>query len=188
MGRRDDACGGPLDAHADDPDGAGEATNDREWTQELWSSVRCAGVLLALLLLVDWGSGRLALWRTVLWLALAGLLFVVLYPARVSAGGNWLASRRLVREHRVRTDLLVSVRCLDGMSQRLLLRDALGGRVEIDPEVLVRNPQLWLRLDEGARKSADDGLLLCGATALRGISRRVDRETARAVFKASGLE
>ncbi|MEV6947854.1 hypothetical protein AB0N07_39095 [Streptomyces sp. NPDC051172] len=188
MGRRDDACGGPLDAHADDPDGAGEATNDREWTQELWSSVRCAGVLLALLLLVDWGSGRLALWRVALWLALAGLLFVVLYPARVSAGGNWLASRRLVREYRVRTDLLVSVRHLDTISPRLLLRDALGGRVEIDPEVLVRNPPLWFRLDEGARKAAADGSLLCGATTLGRISRRVDQETARAVFKASGLE
>ncbi|MGW7406592.1 hypothetical protein ACWGI9_23170 [Streptomyces sp. NPDC054833] len=188
MGRPDDACGGPLDAHTGGPDGAGEATNDREWTQELWSSVRCAGVLLVLLLLVDWGSGRLALWRAALWLALAGLLFVVLCPARVSAGGNWLASRRLVREYRVRTDLLVSVRYLDTISQRLLLRDALGGRVEIDPEVLVRNPRLWFRLDEGARRAAADGSLLCGVTALRRISRRVDQETARAVFKASGLE
>lgn len=188
MGRRDDACGGPLDARTNGPDGAGEATNDREWTQELWSSVRCAGLLLTLLLLVDWGSGRLALWRTALWLALAGLLFVVLYPARVSAGENWLTSRRLVREHGVRTDLLVSVRYMDTIAQRLLLRDALGGRVEIDPEVLVRNPQLWYRLDQGARKAASDGLLLCGATALRRVSRRVDQETARAVFKASGLE
>jgi hypothetical protein len=106
----------------------------------------------------------------------------------VSAGGNWLASRRLLREHRVRTDLLVSVRYLDTISPRLLLRDALGGRVEIDPEVLMRNPQLWFRLEQGARKAAGDGSLLCGATALRHISRRVDRETARAVFKASGLD
>ncbi|MFJ9821439.1 hypothetical protein ACIRU3_40570 [Streptomyces sp. NPDC101151] len=170
------------------PDASGEAANNLEWMQELWSAVRCAGVLLSLLLLVDWGSGRIALWRTVLWFALAGLLFVVLYPARVSAGGNWLASRRLVREQRVRTDLLVSVRCLDGISPRLLLRDALGGRVEIDPEVLVRNPQLWLRLDEGAGKAAADGLLLCGQAALRRLSARMDRETARAVFKASGLD
>ncbi|WP_128430950.1 hypothetical protein [Streptomyces cyaneus] len=188
MGRRDDVCGGPLDAQAEGPEGSGEATNDLAWTQELWSTIRCAGVLLALLLLVDWGSGRITLGRAALWFALAGLLFVVLYPARVSAGGNWLASRRLVREHRVRTDLLVSVRCLDGVSQRLLLRDSLGGRVEIDSEVLVRNPQLWLRLDKGARKAATDGSLLCGATALRCIGRRVDSETARAVFKASGLE
>lgn len=46
-----------------------------------------------------------------------------------------------MRQQRMRTDLLASVRCLDGVSQRLLFRDALGGRVEIDPEVLVRNPR-----------------------------------------------
>lgn len=169
------------------PDGSGEPANVREWAQDLWSAARCAGVLLALLLLVDWGTGRIALWRAALWFALSGLLFVVLYPARVSAGTNWLASRRLVRERRVRTDLLVSVRCLDGISPRLLLRDALGGRVEIDPEVLLRNPQLWYRLNEGARKAAADGLLLCGQTALHRLSVRMDRETAQAVFKASGL-
>ncbi|MFE8949791.1 hypothetical protein [Streptomyces sp. NPDC007856] len=115
------------------PDASGAAVHDREWTRELWSAVRCAGVLLALLLLTDWGSGRIAVWRAALWFTLAALLFIVLYPARVSAGGNWLACRRLVREQRVRTDLLVSVRCVDGISPRLLLRDALGGRVEIDP-------------------------------------------------------
>ena len=166
----------------------GETTNDLQWAREVWSSVRCAGVLLALLLLVDWGSGRLAFRRAAVWLALAGLLFVVLYPARVSAGTGWLSSRRLLRERRVRTDLLVSVRCLDGVSDRLVLRDALGGRVVIDPEILVSHPQLWYRLAEGARKSAAEGTLLCGATALRRISRRVDRETARAVFRVSGLE
>ncbi|MFI7405429.1 hypothetical protein ACIBW9_33955 [Streptomyces sp. NPDC049541] len=50
------------------------------------------------------------------------------------------------------------------------------------------NPRLWNRLDEGARKSVADGMLLCGGTALRLISLRVDRETARAVFNASGME
>mgnify|MGYP001067626641 FL=1 len=188
MGRRDDGGGGPLDAPAGEPDGAGGTTNDSDWAQELFSAVRCAGVLLVLLLLVDWGAGRITPWRTALWFALAGLLFVVVCPDRVSAGGNWLASRRLGRERRVRTDLLVSVRCLDGISQRIVLRDALGGRVEIDPEVLVRNPRLWSRLDEGARKAAADGILLCGATALVRISHQVDRETARAVFRVSGLE
>ncbi|MGW5664001.1 hypothetical protein ACWEWG_28610 [Streptomyces sp. NPDC003758] len=82
----------------------------------------------------------------------------------------------------------MSVRWLDGVSPRLLLRDALGGRVQIDPDVLVRNPWLWYRLDEGARKAAEDGLLLCGATALQRVSQRVARQTARAVFEASGLE
>ncbi|MFE7278469.1 hypothetical protein [Streptomyces sp. NPDC057623] len=188
MGRRDDARGGPLDAHAGGSDGSDVATNDLYWKRELWSAVRCAGALLALLLLLDWGTGRITPLRASLWCALTGLLFVVLCPARVSAGGNWLATRRLMRERRVRTDLLVSVRCMDGISPRLLLRDSLGGRVVIDSEVLVRHPQLWLRLNAGARKAAADGSLLCGATALRRVSRRVDGETARAVFKASGLE
>lgn len=82
----------------------------------------------------------------------------------------------------------MSVRCLDGVSPRLVLRDARGGRVGIDPHVLVRNPQLWFRPDEGARKAAADGSLRCGTTALGGLARRVDRETAHAVFRVSGLE
>ncbi|MER6329904.1 hypothetical protein ABT298_11355 [Streptomyces sp. NPDC001034] len=106
----------------------------------------------------------------------------------VTAGEDWLASRWLLRERRVRTDLLVSVRCLEGVSQRLLLRDAFGARVAIDPDVLVNNPGLWHRFEVGARKAVADGLLLCGQTAVRRLSARVDRETALAVFKASGLE
>ncbi|MFJ4790358.1 hypothetical protein [Streptomyces sp. NPDC088794] len=185
MGRRDDARHEPVDAHRERPC---EATNGLQWAQELWSSVRCAGVLLVMLLLIDWGSGRLAPWRAALWLGLAGLLFVALYPARVSAGEGWLSSRRMLREHRVRTDLLVSVRCLDGVSQRLLLRDALGGHVEIDPDVLVANPHLWYRLDEDARKSMGAGTLVYGATVLRRVSERIDRKTAESVFRVSGLE
>lgn len=164
------------------------ATNDQEWAREVRSAARCAGVLLAPLLLFDWGADRLTPWRAVLWCALAGLLFVVVFPARVSVGENWLATRRLVREHRVRTDLLVTVRRMDGISPRLLLRDSLGGRVELDPEVLVRHPQLWLHLEAGARKAAADGSLVCGATALEHLSRRVEGEAARAVLRASGLE
>lgn len=90
----------------------------------------------------------------------------MLHPARVSAGDDWPAARRLPRERRVRTDRLVSVRCLDGVSQRILLRDAFGGRVEIDPDVLVRDPGLWCRLETAASRAASDGLLLCGQTAL----------------------
>ncbi|MEU1516050.1 hypothetical protein ABZ490_28590 [Streptomyces sp. NPDC005811] len=165
-----------------------DAAHDLRWARDVRDSVRCAGVLLVLLLLLDWGTERLTPRRAALWFALALLLFLTLYPARVRAGEDWLSSRRLWRERRVRTDLLVSVRCLDGVSQRLVLRDAFGGRVEIDPEVLVRNPQLWLRLEAGARRAAAAGTLLCGATALRRLSRRIDRETAHAVFKASGLE
>ncbi|GGW69070.1 hypothetical protein GCM10010503_52840 [Streptomyces lucensis JCM 4490] len=141
-----------------------------------------------MLLLIDWGSGRFAMWRGLLWLALAVLLFVVLFPVRVSAGEDWLAAQWMLRKRRVRTDVLVSVRCLDGVSQRLVLRDAFGARVVIDPVVLVTNPDLWHRFEAGARKAAADGLLLCGQTALRHLSARMDRETALAVFKASGLD
>ncbi|MFD1275720.1 hypothetical protein ACFQ51_41260 [Streptomyces kaempferi] len=103
-------------------------------------------------------------------------------------GEGWLASHGPLRKRRVRTDLLVSVRCLNGVSQRLLLRDMFGARVEINPQVLVNNPELWHRLDEDAQKSAASGSLTCGATALRKVSERIDRETALTVFKVSGLD
>ncbi|MET9788866.1 hypothetical protein [Streptomyces canus] len=168
--------------------GLADAAHDLRWAQDVRDSVRCAGSLLVLLLLLDWGTGRLSLRRGTLWVTLALVLFLVLCPARVRAGEDWLSVRRLLRERRVRTDLLVSVRCRDGVSQRLVLRDAFGCRVEIDPEVLVRNPPLWFRLEAGARKAAVGGTLLCGATALGRLSRRVDREAAHAVFEVSGLE
>ena len=60
--------------------------------------------------------------------------------------------------------------------------------MEIDPEVLVTEPPLWFRLEAGAGRRRPSGTLLCGATALRRLSLRVDREAAQAVFKVSGLE
>ncbi|MFD4510814.1 hypothetical protein [Streptomyces sp. NPDC058457] len=163
-------------------------SEDHRWSKDVYASARCAGALLALLLLIDCGSGTLTWWRGTLWTTLALLLFGALYPARVRAGDGWLTSRRLLRTRRVRTDLLVSVRRLDGISPRLLLRDAFGDRLEIDPQVFVANPDLWLRVDEGARKAAAAGTLTCGSTALGRLSEQVERESALAVFKASGLE
>ncbi|MER7923766.1 hypothetical protein ABTY96_11620 [Streptomyces sp. NPDC096057] len=178
--------GRPDDAHAQ---AYGHASaHDRLWRRDLRDAFRCAGALLVLLLVVDRLTGRITLWRGALWLALAVLLFVVLYPARVRAGEGWLSSRGLLRERCVRTDRLVSVRCLDGISQRLVLRDELGARVEIDPDVLVTNPDLWHRVSEDSRRSLASGTLTCGATALRRIAERVERETAETVFKVSGLE
>ncbi|MEU3029636.1 hypothetical protein ACPCBC_27870 [Streptomyces incarnatus] len=127
---------------------------DHEWAGEVRTAVRCAAALLALLLFIDGAAGSLTWWRGLLWSAVALLLLLVLFPAKVSAGDGWLASRRLLRTRRVHTDLLVAVRPLDGVSQRLVLRDLLGNRVEIDPEVLVRNPAVWHRLDDGARHSS----------------------------------
>lgn len=165
-----------------------EVARDRLWAQDLRSSIRCAAALLALLLLIDWGAGTLTALRATLWITLAALLFLVLYPTRVAAGEGWLAARGLLRTRRVRTDHLVSVRCLDGVGQRLVLRDTFGARVEIDPRVLVANPPLWHRLDQDARVSARRATLTCGTTALNRVSERIDRETALTVFRVSGLK
>jgi hypothetical protein len=170
------------------PAGAVGTVHDRDWAADVRRSVRCAGALLALLLLIDRAAGSLTWWHGALWSGIAVLLFLVLFPVRVSAGAGWLATRRLLLTRRVRTDLLVAVRPLDGVAQRLVLRDALGNRTEIDPAVLIRNPGLWHLLDEGARISEAAGTLVCGTTALHRLARRLDSETARAVFRASGLE
>ncbi|MFE1862117.1 hypothetical protein [Streptomyces anandii] len=174
-----------VGAYAREP---GRVVHDRGWSRDLHTSLRCSGALLALLLGIDWGTGELTWWRSALWLTLAALLFVVLCPPRVCAGEGWLDTRSLLFRRRVRTDLLVSVRVPDGVSRRLVLRDALGGRLEIDPAVLVGSPELWHRLDEDARRSAASGLLRYGAQELRELSEQVDRETALAVFRTSGLE
>lgn len=185
MGRRGDAHRA-VDTHAQQP--SREVAHDRRWAGDLRSSIRCAAVLLTFLLLIDWAAGTLTAPRAALWVTLAVVLFLVLYPPRVSAGEGWLVSRGLLGARRVRTDRLVSVRCLDGVGQRLVLRDTSGARVEVDPRVLVANPPLWHRLDEDARASAEGGSLTCGATALRRVAERIDRETALTVFKVSGLD
>ncbi|MFC5200389.1 hypothetical protein [Streptomyces kaempferi] len=185
MGRRNDARHDAVHIPAEPP---AEVTHDRRWAGDLRSSIRCAAALLTFLLLIDWGAGTFTPLRGALWAGLGALLFLVLYPPRVSVGEGWLASHGPLRKRRVRTDLLVSVRCLNGVSQRLLLRDMFGARVEINPQVLVNNPELWHRLDEDAQKSAASGSLTCGATALRKVSERIDRETALTVFKVSGLD
>jgi hypothetical protein len=161
--------------------------HDVRWAGAARFAVGCAALLLTLLLVVDGLSGNLTLVRAGLWSALAALLFVVLIPARVSAGPGRLTSLALLRRRTVRTDRLVSVSWSDGVSQRLVLRDSEGGRVELDPRVLLATPQLWHRLDTDARLSLRDGTLLRGATALRRLAEHLDRATAQLVFKRSGL-
>ncbi|UUA04074.1 MULTISPECIES: hypothetical protein [Streptomyces] len=185
MERRHDARDDAVHAHEQ---AAGGVARDHCWAGNLRSAVQCSAVLLAVLLVIDWGNDSLTTGRCGLWAGLAALLFVLLFPPRVTAGKGWLSSRGLLPGRRVRTDLLVSVRCLDGVSQRLRLRDALGGRVEIDPQVLVNNPGLWHRLAEDARESVARGSLTCGETVLRRLSERIDRQTARSVFKVSELD
>lgn len=167
---------------------AGGVVHDRSWAEEVRTSARCSAALFVLLLFVDWAAGSLDWWRGGLWLLLALLLLLVLFPARVSAGEGWLASRRLLRTRRVRTDLLVTVRPVNGVTRRLVLADAFGDRVEIDPELLIRNPDLWYRLDEGTRSSETNGTLRRGTAALHSLADDLDRETALSVFRASGLD
>ncbi|WP_406417023.1 hypothetical protein OH809_36785 [Streptomyces sp. NBC_00873] len=161
---------------------------DREWSGDVRFAGGCSVTLLGLLLAVDAAAGRLTWLRVLLWAAIAAVLCAVLVPPRVCAGTGWLSSRGLLRRTTVRTDLLVSVRWSDGVAERLLLRDAHGCRVELDPRVFVANPALWHRLDEDARTCMKRGTLLCGATALRQLGDRIDRRTARTVFEVSGLE
>ncbi|MFD7261099.1 hypothetical protein [Streptomyces sp. NPDC059874] len=132
--------------------------------------------------------GRLDVTRGALWTGLAVLVFVIVLPLRVSTRPGLLSARGLFVERSVRTDSLVSIRWFDGVSQRMILRDTDGNRVEIDPAVLIRNPDMWRRLDMDTRTSIECGTLLCGTTALRRLARRIDREAAHTVFKVSGLE
>jgi hypothetical protein len=169
------------------PQRFGRVVHDHHWAQDLHASVGCSSVLLALLLLIDWGTGNLTWWRGTLWLLLAVLLFLALCPPRVSVGEGWLTTRSLLHRRRVRTDRLVSVRTVNGVSQRLILHDAYGSRAEIDPRILTADPELWHRFDEDARAAAAAGCLRCGRPALFRLARQIDSETALAVFRISGL-
>ncbi|MER5886082.1 hypothetical protein ABT160_19860 [Streptomyces sp. NPDC001941] len=156
---------------------------DESWAGEVRDAVRCAALLLVLLLAVDGGDGELTWPRAVLWVFLAALLFTVLYPARVRAGPGYLESRGLLGPRVVRTDRLVAVRWSEGVSQRLVLRDAEGGRVEVDPRTLLSCPALWHRVALDARGCVERGELVSGAGALL----RLEGEVVRGVFRVSGL-
>ncbi|AZM92319.1 hypothetical protein [Streptomyces sp. W1SF4] len=178
----------PTGAHAAAAARPGPLAHDVNWAGELRSAIGVAFLLFAALLVVDAGFGTLDPTRGALWTGLAGLLFVILHPSRVSVRTGLLSSRGLLTTDTVRTDCLVSVRWSDGVAQRMVLRDTDGNRVEIDPTVLVRNPAMWHLLDTDARASIRQGTLLSGVTALQQLAQRIDRETARTVFRVSGLE
>lgn len=164
----------------------GPLAHDIHWAGERRSAMGVAFLLFTALFAVDAGFGGLDVIRGVLWTGLAGLLFVVLHPPRVSVRPGLLSARGLLLAATVRTDRLVSVRWPEGVAQRLVLRDVEGGRVEIDPAVLIRNPAMWHRLDTDTRTSVRRGTLLHGKTALRQLAEHIDRETAHIVFKISG--
>jgi hypothetical protein len=180
MGRR-------IDENMPSPT-AEAVAHDQDWAGALRTASLCAAALLALLLLVDEVGGALTATRAALWAGLAALLFVVLLPGRVTAGAYWLASRGLLRERRVRTDRLVSVHWPGGDSQRLVLQDIHGGRLELDVKVLTANPHILQLLEQGAHAAREHGVLTVGETDWHQLSRRIDSDTAQLVFKVSGLE
>ncbi|WP_428954817.1 hypothetical protein [Streptomyces sp. cg35] len=161
---------------------------DRNWARELRAAVLCSVLLLGLVTTIDAANSTLSPARGVLWTGLTLLLYVVLHPPRVTAGPGRLAVRGLLRGGHVCTDLLVSVRRAEGITPRLVLRDALGARVELDPKVLTSNPVLWHRLETGARRARASGLLVAGDAVLRELGDHVDGDGARELLRAAGLE
>ncbi|KUF20196.1 MULTISPECIES: hypothetical protein [Streptomyces] len=160
---------------------------DRSWAADLRAAAFCSCALFALILLVDFGAGTLSGARAGLWAGLAGLLYVILYPVRVTAGPGWLAVRGPLRSRHVCTGLLTAVRVSETVAARLVLCDSLGNRVEFDPKVLAANPLLLHRLDVGARRSRAAGLLRSGSVELGRLLTRLERRQAKGVFEASGL-
>ncbi|MFF3849744.1 hypothetical protein [Streptomyces sp. NPDC002328] len=163
------------------------ATGDRHRRSEARLAAGCAAGFGALTFLIDWDAGTLTPARALLWLALATAVLVVLLPQRVTAGPGWLAARGLLRRREVRTDALTAVRQYAGVSAQLVLCDAHGGRLELDPRVLVDNPLLWHELDTGVRRSLERGTLRQGADVLARLGHEIDDTITRAVLKASEL-
>lgn len=165
-----------------------EIAYDRRWAGDARRAVYGSSGFLSLIVLSDWGVGTLTWWRAALWTALAVMLLLVLMPPRLTAGEGRLTARGLWGERAVRTDVLVSVELSGSIAERVILRDAFGGRVEVDVPVIVGSPLLWHLLETGARRSTDHGWLPRENAALRELRERTDGTAARAVFRISGLE
>ncbi|SEP85880.1 hypothetical protein SAMN04487983_100219 [Streptomyces sp. yr375] len=150
-------------------------------------AVGCALGFCALTFLVDWDAETLTLPRALLWPTLSAGVLAVLLPAKVSAGPGWLAVSGPFHRRRVRTDALVAVRQYAGASAHLVLHDAYGQRLELDPRVLTGNPLLWHDLDTGARHSLAQGTLREGADVLEHLRHEIDDTITLAVLEASDL-
>lgn len=160
---------------------------DRRWAGDARSAAGCALGFLALALALDTAAGSLSAARAGLWAGLAVLVLAVLVPPRVTAGDGWLSVRGALRTRTVRTDTLVAVRQHQGPGAHLLLYDAFGHRVQVDPRTLIANPLLWHLLEAGAHRSRERGVLRHGSQVLAHLGDAVDGPRARAVFRVSGM-
>ncbi|MFF3950377.1 hypothetical protein ACFYYN_37055 [Streptomyces sp. NPDC001902] len=159
---------------------------DRHWRADLRRALGCAVAFLCLAVPLDAVAGTLTPRRAALWLVLALIVLALLHRARVTAGDGWLAVRGTLRERRVRIDALTVVRQSAGVSRHLVLWDAHGRWLELDPRVLEANPLLWHRLEADVRRSRTAGTLREGSAVLGRLGERIDGSTARAVIDASG--
>ncbi|WP_314612783.1 hypothetical protein [Streptomyces stackebrandtii] len=172
---------------APQPEPGDHTVHDSEWAGEARAAAGCAGLLLAVSLIVEACDGGLNLPAALLWIALAVVLFVVLLPARVVAAPGRLTVRTLWTRTSVRTDRLATLQWPDGIERRLVLTDTDGGRARIDLRVLLANPPLWLLLEADARTSYESGTLRHGVRDLDRLTRCVDRDAAHSIFTISGL-
>ncbi|MFF3560986.1 hypothetical protein ACFYXS_13200 [Streptomyces sp. NPDC002574] len=160
---------------------------DRRWAGDARSAVGWTLGFLTLALALDAAAGTLDAARAGLWTGLAALVLAVLLPPRVTADEGTLSVHGLPRTRTVRTDALVAVRRHQGPGGHLLLYDAFGRRVEVDPRTLIANPLLWHLLEAGAHRSRELGVLRHGFEELAHLGERVDGPRALAVFRVSGL-
>ena len=151
-------------------------THDAGRARGTVSAVGVAASLLFLLEGVDAVASSITVTRALLWAGLGVVLFAILWPAHVTAAAGVLTSHGLVRSRHVHLGRLTSVAWHDGVSQRVILRDTDGNRLEFDPRVLVADPLLWHALQAGARASTARGTLATGRVAMRRLSSRVEQE------------
>ncbi|MFJ4790889.1 hypothetical protein [Streptomyces sp. NPDC088794] len=145
-------------------------------------------LLLGALVLIDWRHSGFSGVRLVWWAALGVQFTIILLPPRVAAVDNSHVARGLFIRRRMCTARLVAVRMVDGVTQRLVLSDASGGRLELNPRVQVANPLLWHHLEQGARHSLEQGTLLYGMPVVESMARRIDGEACRGILRASDLK
>ena len=94
-------------------------------------------------------------------LALAGGLAAdfMARPARVVLGDGWLATSRLGRWRRVRTDRLTGLSPNPRAAGTVVLVDETGNRAEIEVRCLVRNPLIWQRISRDVTRARRTGKL-----------------------------
>jgi hypothetical protein len=68
----------------------------------------------------------------------------------------------------------MAVQQCGSVSSHLVLCDAYGGCVELDPRVLAANPMIWHELDTGVHRSVERGTLRHGADVLAQLGHRID--------------